>query len=79
MILGGLFPVHEKSETETEVCLKSMHQSQCNCNAATNHHFIDHHSTNIDSCQFQWMDGQFLDAIASQEDTCVSRSVINVF
>ena len=47
MILGGLFPVHEKSETETEVCLKSMHQSQCNCNAATNHHFIDHHSQQI--------------------------------
>ena len=47
MILGGLFPVHEKSETETEVCLKSMHQSQCNCNAATNHHLIDHHSQQI--------------------------------
>ena len=45
--MGGLFPVHEKSETETEVCLKSMHQSQCNCNAATNHHFIDHHSQQI--------------------------------
>ena len=39
--------MHEKSETETEVCLKSMHQSQCNCNAATNHHFIDHHSQQI--------------------------------
>ena len=33
VILGGLFPVHEKSETETEVCSRhNCHcRNSCNC------------------------------------------------